>query len=44
VPEDASLNARERAWFEMTDDLMKLFNAEMERNIPGYLGRWVQAR
>lgn len=44
VPEDASLNERETAWFEMTDDLMKLFNAEMERNMPLYLGRWMQAR
>ena len=44
VPEDASLNRREQAWFEMTDDLLKLFNAEMERNIPNYLGRWLQAR
>ncbi len=44
VPEDASLNERETAWFEMTDDLMKLFNAEMERTMPLYLARWMQAR
>ena len=44
VPEDASLAERESAWFEMTDDLMKLFNAEMERSMPIYLGRWMQAR
>jgi hypothetical protein len=44
VPEDASRNDRDTAWFEMTDDLMKLFNTEMERNMPLYLGRWMQAK
>jgi hypothetical protein len=44
VEEDATLNDRDTAWFEMTDDLMKLFNAEMERNMPIYLGRWMQAK
>ncbi len=44
VSEDASLAERESAWFEMTDDLMKLFDAEMERNMPIYLGRWMQGR
>ena len=44
VPEDASLNERDAAWFEMTEDLMTLFNAEMERNMPLYLDRWLQAR
>jgi hypothetical protein len=44
VPEDASLNERESIWFAITDDLMKLLNAEMERTMPQYLGRWIQAR
>ena len=44
VAEDASLNEREAAWFEMTDDLMKLLNAEMERVMPLYLSRWIRAR
>jgi len=44
VPEDASLNQRESIWFTITDDLMKLLNAEMERSVPQYLGRWMRAR
>ncbi len=44
VPEDASLNQREAIWFAITDDLSKLLNAELERSIPLYLGRWVQGR
>jgi hypothetical protein len=44
VPEDASLNERESIWFAITDDLMKLLNAEMERTMPQYLGRWMLAR
>jgi hypothetical protein len=44
VAEDVSFNERDTAWFEMTDDLMKLFNSEMERNMPLYLGRWMQAK
>jgi hypothetical protein len=44
VAEDASLNERESIWFTITDDLAKLLNAEMERTMPQYLGRWIQAR
>ena len=44
VREDASLNERESIWFAITDDLTKLLNAEMERTMPQYLGRWIQAR
>jgi hypothetical protein len=44
VPEDASLNERVSIWFAITDDLAKLLNAEMERNMPPFLGRWIQAR
>jgi hypothetical protein len=44
VPEDASLNERERIWFAITDDLAKLLNEEMERTMPQFLGRWIQAR
>jgi hypothetical protein len=44
VREDASLNERESIWFAITDDLAKLLNAEMERTMPQYLGRWIQAR
>ena len=44
VPEDASLNERERIWFAITDDIAKLLNEEMERTMPQFLGRWIQAR
>jgi hypothetical protein len=44
VPENASLNERDATWFAITDDLSKLLNAELERGMPLYLGRWVQAR
>jgi hypothetical protein len=44
VAEDASLNEREAVWFAITDDLMKLLNTEMERTMPQFLGRWIQAR
>ena len=44
VPEDASLNERESIWFSITDDLAKLLNTEMERTMPQFLGRWIQAR
>ena len=44
VAENASLNQREAAWFEITDGLIKLLNAEMERVTPLYLGRWIRGR
>jgi hypothetical protein len=44
VQEDASLNEREAAWFSITEDLVKLLNTEMERTMPEFLGRWIQAR
>jgi hypothetical protein len=44
VAENASLNQREAAWFEMTDEMIKLLNAEMERVMPLYLGRWIRPR
>lgn len=41
VREDASINAREAVWFEMTEALMRDFDREMEKNIRAYLGDWV---
>ena len=38
VREDATLNERERTWFELTEALMKDFDAELERNIRQHLG------
>lgn len=42
IAEDASLNDRERLWFEMTEALMQQFDMEMEARIRGHLGAWVQ--
>ncbi len=41
VREDASINAREAVWFEMTEALMRDFNGEMEKNIRAYLSDWL---
>ena len=41
VREDASLHDRKRIWFEMTEALMKDFNAEMEKNIRQHLGGYL---
>jgi hypothetical protein len=38
VPEDITLNDREKVWFEMTEAVMNDFNAELERNIRQHLG------
>ena len=38
VEEGISLNVREKMWFELTEALMKDFNAEMENNIRSHLG------
>lgn len=42
VPEDATLNERERVYFEVTEKLLKDFDAEMEKNIGQFLGRFVE--
>lgn len=42
VPEDITLNERERVWFELTEGLMKDFDAEMSKNIRQYLGRFLR--
>lgn len=44
APENADLGEREIIWFAVTDDLVKLLNTEMERTMPQFLGRWIQAR
>jgi hypothetical protein len=33
VPEDMTLNEREKLWFEMTDQVMKQLNTELEKQI-----------
>lgn len=42
VREDASLNDREKLWYEMTEAAMKDFDAEMEKQIRRYLSNWVR--
>jgi len=42
VREDATVNDREQAWFDLTEALMKDFNAELEKNISSYLGNWLR--
>ncbi len=38
MPEDATLNERDKAWFELTEAVMQDFNAEIEKNVRQYLG------
>ena len=38
VAEGISLNVREKVWFDLTEALMRDFNAEMENNIRRHLG------
>ncbi len=41
ILEGASINDRERMWFELTEALMADFNAEMEKNIRAHVGAFV---
>ncbi len=38
LTEGATLNERDKTWFELTEALMNDFNAEMEKNVRQYLG------
>lgn len=42
VREDATINKRERAWFDLTEALVRDFDAVMEENIRQHLGRWLR--
>jgi hypothetical protein len=42
VAEDMTLNEREKLWFEMTDELMKQLNAELEKQIGSHLKEFVR--
>ncbi len=42
VREDANVNQREQAWFNLTEAVMNDFNREMEKNIRRYLGKWLK--
>lgn len=41
VREDATINDREQAWFDLTESMMKDINAELEKNISAYLGSYL---
>ena len=41
VGENASISAREQAWFSLTEALMRDFDAEMEKNIRAYVGGYL---
>ena len=40
--EDASINKRQRIWFDLTEALVGDFDAEMENNIRRHLGAWIR--
>lgn len=40
--EDITINERDRAWFDMTEALIKDFDAEIEKNIRQVLADWVR--
>ena len=40
--EDASINKRQRLWFDLTEALFRDFDAEMEKNIRRHLGAWIR--
>jgi hypothetical protein len=42
VAQDATLNDRERAWFEMTEQTMKDLNDQLEKSIPAYMQRYLR--
>ena len=42
TPEGATLNDREKIWFETTEALMADFDDEMERQIRRHLGTWLR--
>lgn len=41
IPENASLNEREKAQFDLVDRLMQNFNTEMDANIRAHLKQWL---
>lgn len=40
IQEGATLNERDRTWFDLVDKLMLNFDAEMERGVRTHLGAW----
>ena len=42
VPEDITLDAREKVWFSITESLANDLNAELDRAIPQFLGQYLR--
>ncbi len=42
VPENITLDAREKVWFSMTETLGEALNAEMEQAVPQFLGAYLR--
>ncbi|MAF96608.1 MAG: hypothetical protein CMM60_12755 [Rhodospirillaceae bacterium] len=42
LSEDASINKRQRIWFDLTEALVRDFDIEMENNIRRHLGAWIR--
>jgi len=42
VPENITLNDREMMYFERTEALMSDFNAQMEKNVRAFLGKFIR--
>ncbi len=41
LSEDSSINQRNQAWFNLTEELVRDINIELEKNILKYLSRWI---
>ncbi len=41
LSEGATINEKERLWFDLTEALMKDFNSEFEKNVRKFLGAWL---
>lgn len=42
VPEDITLNDRERAWYELTEATLRDMNTTLTRNVEAHLGRFLR--
>ena len=42
VPENITLNDRDKVWFSMTESLTNDLNGELERSIPQFLGAYLR--
>ncbi|MFM2130033.1 MAG: hypothetical protein RL477_1579, partial [Pseudomonadota bacterium] len=42
VGEGATIAEREKAWFAMTEDMMRQLNGELEQNISRYFGNYLK--